>query len=340
MSGAFSSQAGVVLLYHHVDATTPAITSIAPDQFARHLEILDEENFQVVPLATLVEQSLNAAPNSPEELERLVAITFDDAYISIYETAFPMLKARKWPFTIFVATDYVESNPLYLNWSQLREMTKNGATIANHTQSHTHLVRSHKGESQAQWRSSVLEEITGAQNILSSSGFVSDYFAYPYGEYNLSLFDLVNSLGFIAFGQQSGAIGPHSNPLLLPRFPLAGIYVGEDAFRDKINSLALPIQHPEIEPLVTSSFMPPLSLKFLTETPGLTDLYRLTCYGPGGKMALAEGEINEIIATPLEPVAVGRTRYNCTLPASNGRFYWFSQLWMRKQDDASWYPEP
>ena len=46
--------------------------------------------------------------------------------------------------------------------------------------------------------------------------------------------------GLIGFGQQSGAIGPHSNPLLLPRYPLAGVYVGEAAFRDKLRSLPMP----------------------------------------------------------------------------------------------------
>ena len=43
-------EAGVVLLYHHVDEDTPAITSIAPDQFNRHLDIIEAEGFTVLPL--------------------------------------------------------------------------------------------------------------------------------------------------------------------------------------------------------------------------------------------------------------------------------------------------
>ena len=57
--------------------------------------------------------------------EKIVAITFDDAYRSIYATAFPNLRARGWPFTIFVATRLVEEeNPQYLTWAELAEMSR------------------------------------------------------------------------------------------------------------------------------------------------------------------------------------------------------------------------
>jgi len=33
---------------------------------------------------------------------------------------------------------------------------------------------------------------------------------------------------------------------------------------------------------------------------------------------------------PEEPLGVGRSRYNCTMPSKeNGRYYWFSKLWLR-----------
>jgi len=32
---------------------------------------------------------------------------------------------------------------------------------------------------------------------------------------------------------------------------------------------------------------------------------------------------------PEEPLGVGRSRYNCTMPSKeNGRYYWFSKLWL------------
>ncbi len=58
-----------------------------------------------------------------------------------------------------------------------------------------------------------------------------------------------------------------------------------------------------------------------------------------------------IIAQATTAVPVGRSRYNCTLlldKSSSGlyennpakRFFWFSQLWLRKQDNGDWPEEP
>ena len=331
------ANAGVVLLYHHVDEGTPAITSIAPDQFNRHLDIIETEGFTVLPLDELVKRSMEAPRGLNEVDEKIVAITFDDAYRSIYTTAFPNLQARGWPFTIFVATRLIEEqNPHYLTWAQLAEMSRHGATIANHTDSHTHMIRRLDAETADHWKERMREELLTAKRLLVKHGLNSNLFAYPYGEYDEETLNLVGDLELIGFGQQSGAIGPHSNPLLLPRYPLAGIYVGEAAFRDKLRSLPFPILHPEAEPLVLDNLKPPLELSFINDT---LNLSRLTCYGPGGLMALSETSSTNILATPAEEVSVGRTRYNCTLPKGN-RFYWFSQLWIRKQNDGSWYYEP
>lgn len=329
-----AASAGVVLLYHHVDKSTPAITSISPAMFERHLEIIEEEGFEVIQLDELTDQAL-AGESSVES--RKVAITFDDAYISIYTTAFPMLKARGWPFTIFVATDYVsDTNPYYLSWPQLQDMAENGASIQNHTLSHTHLLRQQEGESIEDWRARVRHEITGATKVLSDRGFETTSFAFTYGEYDLWMLALLEEMGLRGYGQQSGAIGPSSHPQLLPRFPLAGIYVGEGPFRNKLKSLAMPLQqYEQPEPLVTDNFRPELTLTLDSISPG-----RMTCFGPGGPMELTFPSEQMVTATPNEPVSVGRSRYNCTLPAGKGRYHWFSQLWIRMRDDGTWYPEP
>ena len=324
------AQSGVVLLYHHVDTDTPAITSIPPGQFDKHLSIIEAEGFDVLPLDQLVENSQDGSITRKE-----VAITFDDAFISIYTEAYPRLKKRGWPFTIFVAPAYVGASNLYLTWEQLAKMATSGATIENHTMTHTHMVRVLTDESPAAWRQRMLMEIQDASTLLSQHGYVSTHFAYPYGEYNLELLDLVGELGLTGFGQQSGAIGPYSDPRLLPRFPLAGIYTGERAFREKLRSLALPAEAEIVDPLVIRTHRPPLKLTFMDDA---IHLNRLTCYGPGGLMNIAR-EQNTVTVSPTDDITVGRTRYNCTLPQGN-RYYWFSQLWLRKRDDGTWYPEP
>ncbi len=89
----FDSQA-VILQYHHVSRGTPAITSIAPDDFKMHMDYLLENNFNILPL----EQILTSLQNGDQLPNYTAAITFDDAYISVYTEAFPVLRELGWPF--------------------------------------------------------------------------------------------------------------------------------------------------------------------------------------------------------------------------------------------------
>ena len=45
---------GVFLLYHHIDTTTPAVTSTTPDDFDAHLEWLAVNDFTVWPASKLI----------------------------------------------------------------------------------------------------------------------------------------------------------------------------------------------------------------------------------------------------------------------------------------------
>jgi biofilm PGA synthesis lipoprotein PgaB len=52
---------------------------------------------------------------------------------------------------------------------------------------------------------------------------------------------------------------------------------------------------------------------------------------------VSEGQY--FIQTPTT-LPTGRSRYNCTLKASDGRYYWYSQMWMRKLANNTWWEEP
>jgi poly-beta-1,6-N-acetyl-D-glucosamine N-deacetylase len=326
----------VALLYHHVDDKTPFITSISPESFDAHLQYLNKNEFIVLPLDEIV-TSLQSGKELPK---KTIAITFDDAYINIYTTAFPMLKKLGYPFTIFVATNLVDTSGHYLTWEQLKEMSEHGALIANHTRSHTHLLRRLPNEEHNEWIQRVTDEIEGAQQQLEDHlGKVPKYFAYPYGEYNGEILELVKNLGYIGLGQQSGAIGVGSDFLSLPRYPMAGAYTGMAPFKTKVNTIPLPVHHPDIDPLITDGDLrPTLELNF---TEGKYRTSELTCYGPGGKLGIEKISNEKFMVHPVADVPVGRSRYNCTMPSyAGGRYHWFSQPWIRKEDDGSWYPEP
>lgn len=324
------SFSGVVLLYHHVADDTPALTSITTAQFERHLKTIEENGYQVVPLENLVQTSLASFT-----LNKKVAITFDDGYKNILTNALPLLKKRDWPFTIFVSTKFVGISKSYLSWEDLHYLKQNGATIGNHTHSHAHLVRRGDNEIEAEWLARVESEIITAKEILNTNGHNSGVFAYPYGEYNKEVRDIIRKLGMIGFGQQSGAIGPDSDPLILPRFPLAGAYTGIQALKDKLGSLAMPLETRYQPPLITENLSPTLLLEF---TDPSIRVENVNCFGPGGIMEVSRTSNTEILIKPKQELPVGRSRYNCTLRYKD-RYFWYSQLWMRKNTDGTWYKE-
>ena len=327
--------AGVILQYHHIATDTPRITSTSPDEFAAHLDFLAEAGFEIWPLQQLVD-TVRAGHPTPA---RVASITFDDAYTSIYTTAFPMLEERGWPFTVFVATEPVETGQAgYLSWDELREMSQAGVTIANHTHSHTHLLRREAGESTGEWRTRIRGELTTAQELIEKNlGSAPPLFAYTYGEYDPDVLAIVRDLGWVGVGQQSGAIGPGLAFEVLPRFPFGGSYNDIKAFRTKAQTLPMPVKAEIITPMIEEDLTPSITLE-LTDTDVRRD--QLVCYTPGGGTAELDWNGNRVTATATSPVPVGRSRYNCTMPAGEGRFYWYSQLWIRKRPDGSWYPEP
>ncbi|MFP4561623.1 MAG: polysaccharide deacetylase family protein [Thiohalorhabdus sp.] len=340
--GARAADHAVVLMYHHVDRDTPSSTSVTPETFERHLDYLEEQDFTVWPLVRVL-RHLDRGESLPE---KTVALTFDDAYESVYTEAFPRLRRRGWPFTVFVSTDYIDKgHGGYLGWDQLRELAaEEGVDLGNHTRSHPHLVRHRDGEDESAWRERVRGEIRGARERLAAeAGEPVPVFAYPYGEYDREVRAIVEGLDLYGVGQQSGPVGAGSDLRAAPRFPVATPYADLDDLGPKLRSRPLPVTvlAPEDRVLAPEAQRPELRLR-LEEGP-----YRagaLACYASGqGRMERtwvdeAEGEV---AVRPRESLRPGRTKYNCTAPSAeeSGIFYWFSYLWIKPRPDGSWYQE-
>ena len=318
----------VVFMYHHFGEDKHPSTNIRLEQFEAHLGYLQTAGYQILPLEEIARAARNGAPLP----ERAVAITIDDAYVSVYTQAYPRLKRLGWPFTVFVATDSVDRKlPAFMTWEQMREMQAHGATFANHSASHDYLIRAQQGETRRQWRARVRRDILRAQERLREELSIrTRLFAYPYGEYNRALADIVAELGLTAFGQHSGAIGPYADPLALPRFPMAEKFASLDQFRLKAASLAMPvIEVTPWDPQRNDNTPPAMTA---TLAPSDADLKRLRCFASDGSVMTPvwlDGERRRFMVTAAQPLPAGRSRYNCTAPSSaRGRFYWFSHLWI------------
>ncbi len=248
----------VVLQYHHVSNDTPAITSVTPEQFNEHLDYLKTNNFKVMPLREVVA----ALQNNTELPEKCVSLTVDDAYASVYQNAWPRLKALNWPMTVFVNSDGVDRGiASYMTWQQMREMSQHGVAFENHGHTHAHLIRRQPGETTAAWRDRISNDIqTAQQRITREIGTAPRLFAHPFGEYNPQTLQLIKAIGLTGFGQQSGPLWPGADFGALPRFPMNTCYAAMPGFRTKVKSLALPVVaasgHPDHQVIWTDRLRP------------------------------------------------------------------------------------
>jgi biofilm PGA synthesis lipoprotein PgaB len=323
----------VILMYHHVSEDTPASTSVSPEVFARHLSFLADHGFRVRPLPEIVA----ALRNEVSLPDSVVAITFDDGYSSVYETAYPLLSERGWPFTVFVSSEAIDTRqgPV-TTWPQLREMADHGATIASHGRHHQHLQRLRDGESREEWARRIQGELEHSlRRIAQETGQEHNFLAYPFGENDARLRGLVAAMGWVAFGQQSGAVGALSDTTCLPRFPMAAGFADLEEFGVKVASLPLPVAEWQAEDLIVrfseesvilGADPPVLKVRLKAQCPGLA------AYASGQGKALitpSEQKPGWLEVRAREGVPPGRSRYNLTAPfGGSGRWYWYSHTWI------------
>lgn len=335
---ALASSSAVILQYHHVSDDTPKITSVTPETFSKHMSYLAENKFNVIPLVDAVE----ALRDKQKLPEKTVTITFDDAYLSIYSNAFPVLKQYSFPFTIFVTPTPVDKRyQKFLSWKQLQEMAEAGATLANHTMSHAHSVEKLPDETEEQWLARFRQDLEMTEDrIKEKTGHLENksvkMFAWTFGETTPELRAVLDDMGYAGFGQQSGAAGEYSDFTRLPRFPMAGIY-GVNDFGIKVKSRALPVtnQSPDSSLITKDNLKPELEL---TLTKGDYQKKQLKCYAFGQgelKVTWLDKEMTRLKTQANRDLPVGRTRYNCTAPSNSGKhYYWYSHAWLRLTDEG------
>ncbi|PCJ28451.1 MAG: xylanase [SAR86 cluster bacterium] len=321
-----ANEHGVILLYHHVATDTPPSTSISPSDFEGHLQYLKDHNYNVIALDVMI-QSLKSGQALPD---KAVAITFDDGYSSIYTTAFPLLKSFDYPFSLFLSTGPINNNQTnYMNWDQVREMANEGVLIGNHMVEHPYMLERTDGESEQQWLGRLRNELLEAEEtIRNETGQTHHYLAYPYGEYNPAIKQMLSELSFVGLAQNSGAVGINSDFLALPRFPLASIYANIETASTKFSTLSFNMKL--IEPLspVTLNRSPRVTLQFQA---GNFIQSQIACFANSRPIPMTWLDIDAGILelAPEEKFTGRRWRYICTAPDSGStRYFWNSVQWI------------
>lgn len=174
-----------VLGWHRIDDLEDGLSTRA-DVFVRQLDELARWGATVLPLAEA--EQLRRAGSLPE---RAVALTFDDGYASVLDTAWPILRERRLPATMYVVSGFLDGTKRF-PWDRalagdprtriadrraVREVAADGMDIGSHTVTHRwlpHLALRELDRELVDSRAA-LEDLLGAP--VSST-------AYPMGGWN------------------------------------------------------------------------------------------------------------------------------------------------------------
>jgi len=319
LSGAAAAaDSAAILMYHRFGDDRFPSTNIRLEQVKEHLAELAAGGYAVLP----VPEILAALGDGRPLPDRAVGITVDDAYRSVYDNGWPLLRAAGVPFTLFVATDPVDQASAgrsadYMTWDQVRELAAAGVVIGHHSAAHGHLA-----DIGVEAARRDLERATA--RFEKELGHNPALFAFPFGEASLATIELVADMGFAAaFGQFSGALGPDTERFYLPRFALNETYGDIKRFRQVASALALSVADvTPADPLVGDVNPPAIGFTVRRPRDGLD---RLNCYISPETAQLERLGDSRFEVRVERPFAKGRTRLNCTMPATDGRWYWYGR---------------
>ena len=221
----------LVLCYHGVSETWPADIAVTPHDLDAQLQRLVRNGYRG---ATFTE-----AVTSPPS-ERTLAVTFDDAYLSVLELAFPILEALELPGTVFVVTDFADTERSLvwdgidmwadgehadelrgLSWDQLAGLDAAGWEVGSHTRTHPRLTRLSD--------EALDEELAASRAACERAlGHPCRSIAYPYGDVDRRVVAAAGRAGYLTAGSLPSRLD--SNPSVLD-WPRIGIYRGDSMGR-------------------------------------------------------------------------------------------------------------
>ena len=223
----------LVLCYHAVSERFRAPLSVTPEAFERQLQMLVRAGFE----GATFEEAVRA-PRA-----RTVAITFDDAYLSVLELGKPLLDAVGFPATVYAPTAYLdtperplswdgidnwiggefERELLPMSWDQLGGLAEAGWEIGSHTRTHPHLTTLDDDALRAELTES---RATVEQRL----GRPCPTLAYPYGDHDERVVAAAGAAGYAAAGTLPARL-PRPRPLAWPR---VGVYHADDERRFRL----------------------------------------------------------------------------------------------------------
>lgn len=204
-----------VLGYHHIHDGDDDFFRTWPESFERQMTILRQEGYRAIRPDELV------ALAGQRVTERHVMVTFDDAYVDFRDFAWPILKERKIPATVFVITGHIggwnewdrlrRAPHRHLTHEDLQRLHAEGVVIGSHTHTHRPLVQL--------GRSGRNTELTESRRILEALiAAPVRTLAYPGGSVDWRVRRSTEQHYDLGFGTSVNVTGAACHRWMIPRF--------------------------------------------------------------------------------------------------------------------------
>lgn len=174
----------LILTFHAIDGLSAPL-SFSPALFSHGLQRLQQRGYR----SLTVSEAAGALQTGLPREERLLAITFDDGYASVWTEAFPVLQRLGFRATVFLNTGGAGDGGLppmegraRLRWPQVRALHEAGFEIGAHSVTHPDLTRLAAPD--------LDREMAGSRDMIEAhSGIRPVCFAYPYGYHSAPVRD-------------------------------------------------------------------------------------------------------------------------------------------------------
>lgn len=176
-----------ILLYHRI-GISPINSQyyVPPEKFEAQMKLLHDWEYTIIPIELLVKAIQEGAELPP----RPVIITFDDGDITVYTTAFPIMKTYGLTGVVYIVGNYMNTDG-YMSADQIKELTAAGWEVGSHSRSHRILTKLDPATQR--------EEIVQARKDLQeATGSPVQTFAYPFGIMNNAVGSYAHFAGYIA----------------------------------------------------------------------------------------------------------------------------------------------
>jgi peptidoglycan/xylan/chitin deacetylase (PgdA/CDA1 family) len=222
----------ILLCYHAVSESWPAPLSVTPQAFERQLRVLSARGYSG--------ETFTDAIRAPEGA-RTMAVTFDDAYRSVFEIAFPILSKLGHRGTVFVPSAFAGSEApmawpgidqwlggphepelLPMSWDHLRRLAEAGWEIGSHSRTHPMLTQLDDDAVARELAESRRECEEGLDRQCTSV-------AYPYGDHDERIVRAARAAGYETGCSLYSRHPPE--PLCWPRI---GVYHPDDGARFRL----------------------------------------------------------------------------------------------------------